>query len=93
MLPFAKVSLGPRAISTVCARSVASFLKPLSLGNAEIHVPAPARPARAQISDRKRTTLAATGGGGVLARTPPVPMFYETTSLSRLVSGRGGFDG
>ena len=25
--------------------------------------------------------------------TPPVPMIYETTSLLRLVSGRGGFDG
>ena len=24
---------------------------------------------------------------------PPVPMIYETTSLLRLVSGRGGFDG
>ena len=32
MLPFAKVPLGPRAISTVCARSVASCLKSLSSG-------------------------------------------------------------
>ena len=24
---------------------------------------------------------------------PPVPMIYETTSLLRLVSGRGGFNG
>ena len=24
---------------------------------------------------------------------PPAPMIYETTSLLRLVSGRGGFDG
>ena len=24
---------------------------------------------------------------------PPVPMIYETTSLLRLVWGRGGFDG
>ena len=26
-------------------------------------------------------------------KDPPVPMIYETTSLLRLVSGRGGFDG
>ena len=28
-----------------------------------------------------------------IASLPPVPMIYETTSLLRLVSGRGGFDG
>ena len=26
-------------------------------------------------------------------QVPPVPMICETTSLLRLVSGRGGFDG
>ena len=47
---------------------------------------------------RPARRLGGTGDGfGVILQhafaPPPVPMIYETTSLLRLVSGRGGFDG
>ena len=37
--------------------------------------------------------LNARRNGDLVSRMPPVPMIYETTSLLRLVWGRGGFDG
>ena len=43
--------------------------------------------------DQDWITVADTLEYDVSPTLPPVPMIYETTSLLRLVSGRGGFDG
>ena len=52
-----------------------------------------ARQYRVKVHFLERSVASEVDWDGLYLVTPPVPMIYETTSLLRLVWGRGGFDG